>query len=108
MSPLDHAARQIAERERTIASLCSRLEYTERRLAALREEKRQHLRAQHGIVQCEACEAVIDTSSEVFGEGYVSDAEGCYLCAACHVEALRCDAQRDTIADDLADGVGAR
>ena len=58
-------------------------EHTEKRLAALRAEKKKRLRWEHGIETCEVCSGRVDLNRP----GYYADEEGCYLCAPCYREA---------------------
>ena len=89
MDPLDRASRMIAERERTIAHLCSRLEHTERRLAALREEKKRELQRQFGIERCECCDALVqvdDPEAPRYGRPCGGEDEIAYACGPCWAE----------------------
>lgn len=61
----------------------SRLSYCERRLAALRGEKKRAMQRWHGYVLCEACRSIIDTSIGEVGRDYLCDDDGCYLCRGC-------------------------
>ena len=63
-----------------LSTALSRLGYYRGRTVALRAEVKRRLQADHGICECEACAAVINTATT---ENYITDDDGVTLCEGC-------------------------